>query len=136
MSAIAKQARLQAELALHLQVGYLDKEIHKTHISFRKIKMEMNKAEEKMNILSNTHANYCKLAGLSASCDESLNYLSPLSIAFREKMDEAQDAIDGHADAFGADIREQLEDQITQVKCDVECKLTYILKQLKNRCSF
>ena len=128
MSGPAKQVRLQAELALQLQLGHLDREINKENINFRKIKMEMNNAENKMNILSNSHANYCKLAGISASSDESLTYISPLSATFHTKMDEAQEAINGHADATGEEIREELEEQIAKVKCDVECKLAYLRK--------
>ena len=132
MSGHAKQARLQAELALNLQIGYLDTEITKEHINYRKIKVEMNNAEHKMNILSNTHANYCKLAGISASSDDSLTYISPLSAKYHTKMDQAQEKIDGHADATGEEIREELEDQIAKVKCDVECKITYLRKTEEN----
>ena len=128
MSGQAKQARLQAELALSLQIGHLDAEINKEHINFRKVKVEMNNAENKMNILSISHANYCKLAGISASGDESLTYISPLSAKYHTKMDQAQEKIDGHADATGEEIRDELEDQIAKVKCDVECKLAYLHK--------
>ena len=104
MSSQAKTARLQAELDLQLQVGHLDTEINKENINYRKVRMEMNKADGKMKILRNMHANYCKLANISASSPESLTYISPLSAIFHAKMDEAQEAIDDHEDATGAEI--------------------------------
>ena len=124
----AKAARTQAELDIQLQIAQLNTEINKEPISFRKVKVEMNKAEEKMRILRNIHANYCKIANISASSPESLTYIGPISAKFHAKMDEAQEAIDAHDEAVGEAFREELEDQITKVKCNVDSKMGYINK--------
>ena len=101
MSGPARQARLQAELALNLQLGQLDAEINKEQINFRKVKVEMNNTEHRMNILSNAHANYCKQSSISASGEDSMNYFSPIGARYHAKMDQAQEKLDGHAEATG-----------------------------------
>ena len=77
MSNKARQHRDQAEIDLQCQVARLDREINKQPNSYRKIKLEMNKAEEKMQNLKNAHASYCKLNNILPSSPESLNYIKP-----------------------------------------------------------
>ena len=116
MASQAKTRRDQAEIDLQVQVENLGREILKESSSYRKIKVEMNKAEDKMHVLKNIHANYCKLANIPPSSAESLTFIKPLSTLFQTKMDEAEEAIDTHEEATGPEAQEELENEIAKVK--------------------
>ena len=132
MSSKARERRDQAEIDLQCQVDRLDREVDKQPGSYRKIRLEMNKAEEKMQNLKNAHAGYCKSSSILPSSTESLNYILPLCATHEAKMDKAQEALDAHEDARGEEAQEDMENELAQVKCDVECKLKYFNKVKEN----
>ena len=131
MSSNARARRDQAEIDLQCQVERLGREIDKPG-TYRKIRIEMNKAEEKMQNLKNAHASHCKASNILPSSPESLTYILPLCAAHDAKMDQAQEALDAHEDARGDEAQEDLESELAQVKCDVECKLKYFNKVKEN----
>ena len=125
MASTAKTTRDNAEIDLRLQIENLGREVTKESRNYRKLKLEMNRTEEKMQILKSAHANWCKQGHLQPGDADSMSFLRPLSSLYEEQMDEADIALAESGDATSAEALEEYETEIAKLKCDVECKRSY-----------
>lgn len=126
MSGKAKEHRDNGEIDLIMACESLKSAIGVTPVNKRIVKNEMGKVGQTMDKLKRLHSEYCRKSSLSPCSSDSLEFLRGMGRMYNEVMEAAELlVVDGDV-VEDKKAKEKLENQLQQLKIDVEGKLSYL----------
>ena len=126
MSGKAKEHRDNGEIDLIMACESLRSATGVTPLNKRVVRNEMGKVEQTMDKLKRMHSEFCRKSQLSPCSSDSLEFLREKGRMYNEVMVAAGSLVDDGEDAEGKKAKERLENQLQQLKIDVEGKLSYL----------
>ena len=126
MSGKAKEHRDLGEIDLIMACESLRSASGVTPLNKRVVRNEMGKVEQSMDTLKKLHSEYCRKSQLSPCSSDSLEFLREKGRMYNDVIDAAGVLVDEGEDADGKKAKEKLENQLQQLKIDVEGKLSYL----------
>ena len=126
MSGKAKEHRDNGEIDLIMACESLRSATGVTPLNKRVVRNEMGKVEQTMDKLKRLHSEFCRKSQLSPCSSDSLEFLREKGRMYNEVMVAAGSLVDDGEDAEGKKAKERLENQLQQLKIDVEGKLSYL----------
>ena len=126
MSGKAKEDRDLGEIDLIMALEGLRSANGVTPLNKRVLRNGMGKVEQSMEKLKKLHSEFCRKSQLSPCSSESLEFLREKGKMYNEVMEAARVLVEEGEDTKGKKAKEKLENQLQQLKIDVEGKLSYL----------